>query len=109
MCRLLFRGRARKPRALLTGLSVAGDPGVALAWAGAVWGNVGVETAAIFCCATAAPLHVLAPLVFGAARTLLPASVQHQDGGTYTGEWQAQGKHGLGVYRCRSRACLPGL
>lgn len=79
---------------------------MAMAWAGAVWGHVGIAVASGYTVAVALALHIVAPAVYGRAGTLAPANVRHQDGGVYSGEWRAQAKHGVGVYRCDAGAAL---
>lgn len=71
---------------------------LALPLAQALYGAPGVIAAAAAAAANALAVCVGSYLLFGSAGPAFPEAFEHQDGGTYRGEWRGMSKEGLGMY-----------
>jgi predicted permease len=110
VCRLAFRSRHPKERGLLAGAS-AGGSNVSLAaypLAAACFGPWGLRLALLAGAANLVANWVLGYVLFATAGAAFPEQYQHQDGGTYRGEWLGMLKQGYGIYTYPSGARYEG-
>lgn len=73
-----------------------------------IWGVAGVEIAALMAALFAFQQHIAAFLAAASGGGAWPRALQHDDGGTYDGEWSSGGKEGLGEYWYPSGARYAG-
>ena len=107
--RFATRKRSRRDAALLRSTAVGADiSALTTAWCACTWGLAGAEVAATFAVAHAVIQNVIGWSFAASANSAQPLAVQHNDGGTYDGEWAQQRKSGLGVYRYASGAIYEG-